>query len=40
MRHGWEVTPLETALFIAAATLMPGGLAMLGSGWLKAARVL
>jgi len=32
MRNGWEMTPLEMALFVAAATIMAGGFMMAASG--------
>jgi hypothetical protein len=32
MRNNWIMTPLETAIFIGATTLMIGGFVMVGLG--------
>jgi hypothetical protein len=32
MRNDWIMTPFETAVFIAAATIMAGGFVMLSIG--------
>jgi hypothetical protein len=32
MRHNWIMTPFETAIFIAATTLMIGAFLMVGVG--------
>jgi hypothetical protein len=32
MRNSWIMTPFETAVFIAATTLMVGGFIMVGVG--------
>jgi hypothetical protein len=32
MRKNWIMTPVETAIFIAATTLMVGGIMMIGVG--------